>query len=98
MAVKSPVDLFKEDVRRLSQGTTHVYHIGNLQEDRQGSPSLNNIAIMAYGLHLIGKVGLRQRRTTSGTEYALKVLQPINPIDFDRARRQWLESLKETKG
>lgn len=101
MSVQSPDDRFRENVRKLRVGDTHVYHVGDLRAERLESPSLNNIAAMASGLHLLGKVGLRSKRIAtnpkalSAYEYSFKVLKPINPIDFDSARKAWLKYLKE---
>ncbi len=100
-----PVTAFKTKAVKLIVGDVHVYHVGHLASDAASSPSLTQIAMFAHGLHLMGRVSLKQFpvRNVVGTlhgevlpratHYEFKVLAPIGPVDFDVARKVHLESL-----
>lgn len=104
--MKDPIADFKANVVRSQPGEEVVYHVGLLALEISSSPTLTNIQMFAYGLHEMGRVGLRQRRIPvyrdgadsellrHTTEYSLKVLHPINPVDFDTARKTYLTNLK----
>lgn len=101
----APLTAFQKKVSSLKVGEVHVYHVGHLAADIASSPSLTNIQMMVRGLHLMGRVGMRQRRVTNtvetlhgrpitdGTEYAFVVRQPIGSVDFDTARKVHLEDI-----
>lgn len=101
----APLTAFQKKVSSLNVGDVHVYHVGHLAADIASSPSLTNIQMQTRGLHLMGRVSLRQRRVKNvvetlhgrpiaeGTEYSLKVLQPIHSVDFDTARKVHLEDI-----
>ncbi len=101
--MKDPVADFKATVANVKPGEILVYHVGALGAEISSSPTLTHIQMMAYGLYLMGRVGLRQKRmevatdlpgiTVPRTEYSFKVLQPINVLDFDTARKTYLDSL-----
>ncbi len=94
--MKDPVAEFKLKVVQTPKGETLVYHVGFLASDIASSPTLTNIQIFANGLHLMGRVGLRQRRIGSrSTEYSMKVLQPVHVVDFDTARKAFLDSQRQ---
>lgn len=97
--MKDPVAEFKVNVVRTPKGGVHVYHLGSLASDIASSPTLTNIQMFANGLALMGRVGLRQARKTMEfgdpiTEYSLKILQPVHVIDFDTARKAFLDSVR----
>jgi hypothetical protein len=92
--MKDPVADFKSRVVQTPKGATFVYHVGSLASDTASSPTLTNIQMFAYGLHLMGRVGLRQRRVDFGFEYSFVVLQPVHIVDFDTARKTYLDNLK----
>lgn len=92
--MKDPVADFKTRVVQTPKGATFVYHVGSLASDTVSSPTLTNIQMFANGLHLMGRVGLRQRRVETGFEYSFIVFQPIHPVDFDVARKTYLDNLK----
>jgi hypothetical protein len=95
--MSDPVADFKAVLVQRNPGEVHVYHIGHISEDAASSPTVANLQIFTHGLHLMGRVGLRQKNLMVGgervTEYSLKVLQPIHPMDFDVARKAHLADL-----
>lgn len=94
--LKNPVDLFTSQILKMRAGETYVYHTGSLQMERAHSPTLHTIGMIVYGLHILKRVVLRQKRISDTiTEYSLKINGYITPVDFDRARKLYLESTKE---
>lgn len=89
-----PVSSFKSKTVHTLVGDTLVYHVGNLGADIASSPTLTQIQMFTNGLHLMGRVGLRQKRVSQGIEYSLKVIQPVHALDFDTARKTYLNNLK----
>ena len=103
--MKDPIADFKALVVRSQPNETVVYHVGFLGSDISSSPTLTHIQMFAYGLYLMGRVGLRQTRipiideATNAvlrhvTEYSMRILSPVNVVDFDTARKTFLNSLK----
>ncbi len=102
--MKDPIADFKAAVVRCKPNDVHVYHVGALGADISSSPTLTNIQMFAYGLYLMGRVGLRQQRvnivtdvegiTVPRTEYSMRLLQPVHVLDFDTARKAYLNSVK----
>ena len=104
--MKDPIADFKSAVVRAKPGDVYAYHVGALGADISSSPTLTNIQMFAYGLYLMGRVGLRQVRIPiyaedtaqtllrHTTEYSMKVLQPVQMVDFDIARKAYLNGLK----
>jgi hypothetical protein len=106
--MKDPIADFKTKLTLCQPNETVVYHVGALGADISSSPTLTNIQMFAYGLYLMGRAGLRQTRIPVYaddavrtapplrhiTEYSLKVLHPIQLVDFDTARKTYLENLK----
>ncbi len=105
--MKDPIADFKAAVVRCKPNDVHVYHVGFLGSDISSSPTLTNIQMFAYGLHLMGRVGLRQRRVAQvdeavpgaavryPTEYSMRILQPVHTLDFDTARKAYLNSVRQ---
>lgn len=104
--MKDPIADFKAKVVRAQPGETVVYHVGNLGADISSSPTLTNIQMFAYGLYETGRAVLRQKRIPvyaedtaqtllrHTTEYALKIVHPVQLVDFDTARKTYLNNLK----
>ena len=102
--MKDPIADFKSAVVRCKPNDVHVYHVGFLGSDISSSPTLTNIQMFAYGLYLMGRVGLRQQRVTIKTdiaeidifktEYSMRILQPVHTLDFDTARKAYLNSVR----
>lgn len=101
--MEDPVTEFKTKVVQTPKGATVVYHVGHLALDISSSPTLTNIQMFAYGLYLMGRIGLRQRRVShinpavvggsiSQYEYSLVVLAPVHATDFDTARKTYLDN------
>lgn len=103
-----PVEEWKSKVTKLNVGEKLAYHRGHLAADAERSVSLRNIQIFVYGLYLMGRIGLRQQtakvligrdEVDSGLEerhittYSFKVLQPVSRMDFDTARKAFLDSV-----
>ena len=101
--MKDPIADFKSAVVHTPKGGVHAYHVGLLGADISSSPTLTNIQMFAYGLYLMGRVGLRQKRIkietdalvpVFKTEYTMVILQPVHHVDFDTARKTYLNSLR----
>lgn len=102
--MKDPIADFKSMVVHTPQGAVQVYHVGALGADISSSPTLTNIQMFTYGLYLMGRIGLRQKRITFDTtlmvsiaprtEYSFVVLQQVSHLDFDTARKTYLDSLR----
>lgn len=91
-----PVDVFKSRLLKAAPGESTIYHRGFLSPDRSNRPALHNVGVLAYGLHLLGRVQLTQKKVMpSHYEYHLRVLRPIRNVDFDHARKTYLQSLTE---
>lgn len=105
--MKDPIADFKSAVIRCKPNDVHVYHVGALGADISSSPTLTRIQMFTYGLYMMGRIGLRQRRipiyadearTTVlrfVTEYSFRVLHAIHIVDFDTARKTYLNSLTQ---
>lgn len=93
-----PVELFKSRLLKAQPGESTVYHRGFLVSDRNNRPDIHMVGLLAYGLHLLKRVELTQKRTAPGHfEYRLRVLLPIRNVDFDHGRKAWLEAIVEEK-
>ena len=90
--MEDPVIRFRNEVSKLKTGEKHVYYQGHLASAISSSPTLNVVRILATGLYMLGKAELLQTRIIGGTEYAIRMRQPIHPADFDRGRKLWLQS------
>lgn len=103
--MKDPIADFKAKVIRSQPNETVVYHVGALGADISSSPTLTNIQMFVYGLYLMGRIGPRQTRIAitaedgvtvlrHTTEYSMKIVQPVHAVDFDTARKAYLNNLK----
>jgi hypothetical protein len=91
-----PVELFKSRLLKAQPGESTIYHRGFLAPDRENRPGLHMVGMLAYGLHLLGRVELTQKRIMAGIyEYRARVLRPVRNVDFDHGRKTYLKSLVE---
>lgn len=92
----NPVDQFKARVLKLQPGETYVYFTGRIATARQHMASLDEIATLAQGLHVLKAVVLTQKRLgTDEYQYRLRVLRAVRNADFDKGRAAYLKSIKE---
>ncbi len=87
---------FQNLLTKAKVGDEIFYHQGHLAHDREHSTALHVIALLAMGLKMIGAVDLCQRRLRANiTEYYVRVLRPIRPVDFDHGRKTYLAALED---
>ena len=55
-------DQFKARLLKMKVGETYTYYRGFLAQDRIGRPALDAVAVLVFGLDLIGKVRAFQKR------------------------------------
>ena len=91
-----PVDQFRSRLLSMKPGESYVYYRGRLAQDREKTPSLHIVAILAHGLQMLKAVQLSQVRQFAGVyEYRVRTNRPIRNVDFDHGRKTYLENLKE---
>jgi hypothetical protein len=90
------IDAFKARVLALNLGEEYTYFRGFLIQAREHMTTLNSVAALAYGLHLVGAAVLTQvRHGAKDYSYRLRIVRPIRNVDFDKGRALYLESLRE---